>query len=359
MRAAVLHAPKTPIEIRHDVDLDTNLRPNEVLVQVTHAGVCHSDYHIMTGETPRPMPVVLGHEGAGVVERVGDGVTRLHKGDHVALSFRPYCGYCRQCSTGHPNLCDNVELLRQSCRLSLNGETLHNFIGVSCFADHTVVHESAAIKVPYDIPLDRVAMVSCGVMTGVGAVVNTAKVAPGDTVAIIGCGGVGLNAIQGARLANAATIIAVDIHDNKLEMATLFGATHVINSRQDDPVKRVRELVKGGVDYAFEVIGLPQTMEQAYGMIRKGGTAVMVGMPPSGSHVTFPAFSFFYDEKSIKGSMFGSARPSVDIPRLLELYRNHQLRLDELITRHYPLEHVNEAYDAMLKGEVARSVIDI
>ncbi|MBI5878830.1 MAG: Zn-dependent alcohol dehydrogenase [Chloroflexi bacterium] len=358
MKAAVLRAPNAPLTIEQ-VDLDTNLLTGEVLVRITHAGVCHSDYHIMIGETPHPMPVVLGHEGAGIVEAVGPGVSRLHKGDPVAVTFRPFCGYCRQCNSGHPNLCDNVEVLRRACRLSQHGERVYNFIGVSCFAEYTVVHESAAIKVPSDVPLDRAALVSCGVMTGVGAVINTAKVSPGETVAVIGCGGVGLNVIQGARLANASVIIAVDIHDNKLEMATTFGATHLINGRSEDAIKKVRELVKGGVDWSFEVIGLPATMEQAYAMIRKGGTAVMVGMPPSASKVSFPAFSFFAEEKTVKGSMFGSARPSIDIPRVLDLYKHHQLQLDELISRHYPLERINEAYEALARGEVARSVIDL
>ncbi len=358
MRAAVLRAPKTPLTIEQ-IDLDTQLRPGEVLVRILYAGVCHSDYHIMLGDNPHPLPVVLGHEGAGVVEAVGPGVTRIQKGDPVAVTFRPFCGYCRQCNSGHPNLCDNAEVLRRACRLSQNGEKIYNFIGVSCFAEYTVVHESAAIKVPADVPLDRVALVSCGVMTGVGAVTNTARVSPGETVAVIGCGGVGLNVIQGARLANASVIIAVDVHDNKLEMATTFGATHVINSKQVDAVKQVRDLVKGGVDWSFEVIGLPATMEQAYAMIRKGGTAVMVGMPPLASKVSFPAYSFFAEEKTVKGSMFGSARPSIDIPRILELYRNRQLRLDELISRHYRLDQVNEAYDALARGEVARSVIDL
>src|SRR5713226_3547258 len=220
MKAAVLHSAKTPLVIE-DVQLDTNLRANELLVRVTHAGVCHSDYHIMTGDVPYAMPVVLGHEGAGIIERAGEGVTRLQAGDHISLNFRPFCGHCRQCNTGHPNLCDDVQLLRASCRLSQQGNVVNNFAGMSCFAEYTVVHESGAIKVSKDIPLDRVCLVSCGVMTGVGAVINTAKVMPGETVAVIGCGGVGLNAIQGARLANASVIIAVDVHDNKLEMATM------------------------------------------------------------------------------------------------------------------------------------------
>ncbi|MBI1802647.1 MAG: Zn-dependent alcohol dehydrogenase [Chloroflexi bacterium] len=357
MKAAVLRAPKTPLTIEQ-VEVD-DPRANEVKVRVTHAGVCHSDYHIMVGDLPYPMPVVLGHEGAGVVEKVGEGVTRLAVSDHVALNFRPFCGHCKQCSTGHPNLCDNVELLRASCRLSQGGNPIAHFIGVSCFAEQTTVHESGAIKVSKDIPLDRVALVSCGVMTGVGAVLNTAKVMPGDTVAVVGVGGVGLNVIQGARLANASTIIAVDIHDNKLEMATTFGATHIVNSAKEDAIRRVREIVRGGVDYAFEAIGLPSTIEQIWGMIRKGGTAVVVGVAPAGSKVSISAYPISMEEKTLKGTLFGGARPSTDIPRYLEFYRNHQLRLDELITRHYPLEAINEAYAAMIRGDVARSVIDL
>ena len=358
MKAAVLHAAKSPLVIE-DVDLDTNLRANEVLVKVTHAGVCHSDYHIMTGDLPYPVPVVLGHEGAGIVEQVGPGVTRLQAGDHVALNFRQFCGYCRQCSTGHANMCDNVETLRAASRLSKDGQKVSSFLGLACFAEYAVTHESGAIKVANDIPLDRVALVSCGVMTGIGAVINAAKVSPGEAVVVIGCGGVGLNVIQGARLANASTIIAVDIHDNKLEMATAFGATHIINSKKEDAIKRVREIVKGGVDYAFEVIGLPAAIEQCWGMIRKGGTVMVVGVSPVGSKVSLPAFGISMEEKTLRGTNFGGARHSVDIPRMLELYRNHQIRLDELITHHWRLDEINQAYDAMTKGEVGRGVIDL
>jgi NDMA-dependent alcohol dehydrogenase len=358
LKAAILYAPNTPLVIE-DVELDTNLRANEVLVRITHAGVCHSDYHIMTGDLPYGMPVVLGHEGAGIVEQVGPGVTRLQPGDHVALNFRPFCGHCRQCATGHANMCDNVELLRAASRLSQNGAKVHSFIGVACFAEHAVTHESGAIKVPNDMPLDRVALVSCGVMTGIGAVINAARVTPGEAVAVIGCGGVGLNVIQGARLANASTIIAVDIHDSKLEMATTFGATHVINSKKEDAIKKVREIVKGGVDYAFEVIGLPSAIEQCWGMIRKGGTVMVVGVSPVGSKVNIPAYGISMEEKSLRGTNFGGVRHSVDIPRMLELYRNHQIRLDELITHHWRLDEVNEAFEAMTRGEVARGVIDL
>ncbi len=358
MKAAILRAPKLRLTIEN-VDLDTDLRSTEVLVRVTHAGVCHSDYHIMTGDLPYDLPVVLGHEGAGIVEKVGAGVTRLQAGDHVALNFRQFCGYCRQCSTGHANMCDNVSMLRAASRLSQNGAKVHSFIGIACFAEHTVVHESGTIKVDSDIPLDRVSLVSCGVMTGVGAVINAAKVMPGETVAVVGCGGVGLNVIQGARLANASTIIAVDIHDNKLEMATTFGATHVVNSKTEDAVKRVREIVKGGVDYAFEVIGLPAAIEQCWSMVRRGGTVMVVGVSPAGSKVSVPAYSISMEEKTLRGTNFGGVRHSVDIPRMLELYRNHQIRLDELITRHWKLEEINEAYDAMAKGEAARGIIDL
>lgn len=358
MRAAVLYSAKTPLVIE-DVELDTELHANSVLVRVTHAGVCHSDYHVISGDVPAEFPIVLGHEGAGIVEKVGAGVTRLQAGDHVSFNFGQFCGYCRQCNSGHPNLCDNRAALRISSRRNQRGDVIHDFAGTSCFAEYTVVHESGAIKVPSDIPLDRVALVSCGVMTGVGAVVNTAKVMPGETVAVIGCGGVGLNVIQGARLANAATIIAIDVHDNKLEMATTFGATHIINGRKEDAVKRVREIVPGGVDYAFEVIGLTAAIEQIYAMIRKGGTAIIVGMAPANSKVSLPALSFMLEEKTLRGTFSGGARAAVDIPRYLELYRSNRLRLDELITRHWKLEEINEAFDAMLTGEAARGIIDM
>lgn len=356
MQAAVLHAPRTALQLE-TVDL-AEPRAGEVLVRVMYAGVCRSDHHVITGALPHSLPVVLGHEGAGIVEQVGPGVTRLQAGDHVLLNFTPFCGYCPQCNAGRPNLCEQREQLRTACRLSQNGHPIHNFLGVSCFAGYTVVHESGAIKVADDLPLDRVALVSCGVATGLGAVLNTAGVRPGQSVAVIGAGGVGLNVIQGARLARAGTIIAVDVLDHKLELATGFGATHLVNAGREDAVKRVRSIVKGGVDFAFEAIGLPDTIEQAWPMIRAGGTAVVVGVPPVGSRVTLSA-SRFLEERSIRGCLLGSIRPSVDIPRYLELYRRGELKLDELITRHYPLAEVNDAFAALDRGEVARSVIDI
>ena len=358
MKAAVLYSAKTPLVVE-DIQLDTELHANAVLVRVTHAGVCHSDYHFISGDLSGTLPVVLGHEGAGIVEKIGAGVTRLQPGDHVSFNFGQFCGYCRQCNSGHSNLCDNRAALRTSFRSNRSGAQVHAFAGIACFAEYTVVHESGAIKVPSDIPLDRVALVSCGVMTGVGAVVNTAKVMPGETVAVIGCGGVGLNVIQGARLANAATIIAIDVHDNKLEMATTFGATHIVNARKEDAVKRVRDIVPGGVDYAFEVIGLPAAIEQIYAMTRKGGTAVIVGMSPQDSKISLPALSFMLEEKTLRGTFAGGARAAVDIPRYLELYRTNRLRLDELITRHWKLEEINEAFAAMLTGEAARGIIDL
>jgi len=355
MKAAVLYEPKTP-QVVEDVTLDEP-RHGEVMVRVVAAGVCRSDHHVISGHMEWDTPIVLGHEGAGVVEKVGAGVTRVKAGDHVVFNFRPFCGYCRQCSTGHPNLCDHVAELRQACRLSKGDLKIHNFLGISCFAEYTVVPESGAIPISKDIPFDRAALVSCGVTTGVGAVINCAKVEPGASVVVIGAGGVGLNAIQGARLAHAGIIVAVDVLDHKLELARQFGATHTVNGAREDAVKRVKEIVgRPGADYAFEVIGSPAAIEQAWKMIRKGGMAVVVGVPPSGSHVSLSAMDFT-DEKMIRGTLFGSARPWVDIPRLLDLHRAGHLKLDELITRTYPLSGVNDAFTALEKGEVARSVI--
>lgn len=356
MKAAVLHAPRTPQQMEQ-VDL-AEPRAGEVQVRIRYAGVCRSDHHVISGALAYPMPIVLGHEGAGVVDRVGPGVTRLKVGDHVAFNFTPFCGYCQECNAGRSNLCLHREELRGSPRLSQGGQQVHNFLGVSCFAEYTVVHESGAIKVPEDMPLDRVALVSCGVATGVGAVLNTAQVRPGQSVAVVGAGGVGLNVIQGARLAGASTIIAVDTLAHKLDLALEFGATHAVDAERENAVRRVRQIANGGVDYAFEAVGLPATIEQIWRMIRPGGTAVVVGVPPEKSAVTLPALNFLH-ERSIRGSFFGSTRPAVDIPRYLDLYRQGQLRLDELITRHYPLAEVNEAYQALERGEVARSVIDV
>ena len=359
-KAAVLYQPNTPLVIEQlDLQEPTD---GEVLVKISAAGVCHSDYHVMKGEWSSPLPVVLGHEGAGIVERIGAGVKNVKVGDHVILNFRPNCGWCGHCVRGQPVLCNGSatprnEMFSGGSRLSRNGATVHHFARTSCFSEYAVVQESGAVPVRHDMPLDKAALIGCSVMTGVGAVINTAKVEPGSSVVVLGCGGVGLNCIQGALLAGADRIIAVDIKQNKLDYAIEFGATEVINSSNQDPVAMVHELTKGGADYAFEALGRSQTIAQAYGCVRPGGKAVVVGMAPEGDTVPIDALSLPRLEKTLMGSYYGSARPWIDLPRLVDLYLSKRLRVDELVTRTYRLAEINVAYDALAQGDVARSII--
>lgn len=362
MKAAVLYKLKTPLRVE-DIDLDSP-KAGEVRVKIVANGVCHSDYSMIHGVLRSPLPVVPGHEGAGIVEEVGPDVNMVAPGDHVVLSFAPYCGHCYYCAQGSPVLCVNMRtimgkgtLLDGTCRLSRNGRPIHHAAGLSSYAQHAVVPELACVKIPDDVPLDKACLVGCGVMTGVGAAINTAAVRPGTSAVVIGCGGVGLNVIQGCALAGAAVIIAVDLMDNKLEYAQEFGATHTLNPSRDELTKAVRRLTDGrGSDYAFEVIGFGRTIEQAYACTRQGGTTVVVGAPAREETVSIPAFSLL-NEKKLQGSVYGSARPHVDMPRLIQLYMQGKLKIDELITRTYPLDDVNAAMTALEKGEVARSVI--
>lgn len=362
MKAAVLYELNTPLKVE-DVDL-ANPKRGEVRVKIAANGVCHSDYSVIHGVLRSPLPVIPGHEGAGIVEEVGPDVTLVKPGDHVVLSFAPYCGHCYYCSIGRPVLCDNMRLtmgkgtlLDGTCRLSKGGKPVYHMAGLSSFAQYAVVAEISCIKIPDDVPLDKACLVGCGVMTGVGAAINTAKVAPGTSAVVIGCGGVGLNTIQGCALAGAATIIAVDLMDNKLEYAKQFGATHTINPSKQDLVKTVRSLTEGrGADYSFEVIGLGKTIEQAYACARQGGMTIVVGAPSREDTVTIPASSLLV-EKEIKGSLYGSARPRVDMPQLIDLYMKKKLKIDELVSRTYSLDEVNVAMEALERGEVARSVV--
>lgn len=360
MKAAVLYEPRKPMAIE-TIQLDEP-RDGEVLVRIAAAGVCHSDYHVMIGEWTSPLPAVLGHEGAGVVEKVGAGVTRMKPGDHVILNFRANCGHCHHCVVGRPVLCDGIETPRVvmfdgTVRLHRNGEDVYHMARTSCFAEYAVVPESGAVPVRADIPFAPACLIGCAVMTGVGAVTNTARIEPGSHVAVIGCGGVGLNVVQGAVLAGADRIIAVDLLDNKLEFARQFGATDLVNAGQGDAVEQVREMTHGGADYVFEAIGNAKTIEQAYDMCRLGGSAVIVGMAPENDHIEINALSLPRTERAIVGSWYGSARPWVDLPKLADLYMNGRLKIDEMISRTYPLDDINTAYEALAAGEVARSVI--
>jgi S-(hydroxymethyl)glutathione dehydrogenase/alcohol dehydrogenase len=358
MKAAVLYEVNKPLVIE-DVSLQKP-GPREVLIRTSVAGLCHSDLHFMEGLYPHPLPAVLGHESAGVVEQVGSDVTYVKPGDHVVTCLSVFCGTCDNCSTGRPVLCTDttVKLLPGvSNRLSwARSEKLNQFLNLSSFAEQMLVHENAIVKIRKDMPLELAALIGCGVITGYGAVVNTAKVAPGETVAVIGCGGVGLAAINGASIAGAGRIIAIDRVGSKLNLAKHFGATDVINASDGDAVAQVMELTKGGVHHSFEAIGLKATAEQSFQMLARGGTANIIGMIPVGTKIEL-AGSDFLGEKRIQGSIMGSNRFPIDMPRFVDFYMSGKLKLDELISRRIKLEQVNEAFEEMKTGELARSVI--
>ena len=357
MKAAILYEPKTPLKVEQ-VDLNEP-GPTEVLVKMMASGVCHSDWHIVKGEWSHlQLPMILGHEGAGVVESVGPGVTSVKPGDHVILSWKTSCGICEMCQKGWPNLCANSPKTSSKPVIAATGAPVNQMAGTGTFASYTVVPEVAPVRIDEDIPFPQAALVACGVMTGVGAVINTAQVQPGSTVAVFGCGGVGLNCIQGAAIAGATSIIAVDLLENKLELGLLFGATDTVNASLVDPVERIQELTGGlGVHYAFEAIGLVEApFVQSILCTRRRGVTVWVGQAPIDTPVTIDARSLI-QEKTVIGSLYGSARPQIDFPRLLNLYKAGKLKLDELITRSFPLEEVDSAFEVLGTGEVARSVI--
>ena len=361
MKAAVLYDYNTPLVVE-EVELD-GPKAGEVLVQTGAGGICRSDWHFMTGEARTVLPGVLGHEGAGVVKEVGEGVASVKPGDHVILSFVPNCGRCHFCTTGRPNLCDlhaatPGTMFDGTTRLHKGDQPLSHFGKVACFAEYTVVPETGCIPVPDTVPMDRAALIGCCVTTGVGAAIFNAKVEPGSTVAVVGCGGVGLNVIQGARLLNASKIIAVDIREGQLEFAMKFGATHAVNASHQDAVARVKEITGGlGADYTFEVYGSAETVETAYAMAGKGGTVVVVGIAPIGEKPVINPVSLVRDEKVLKGSYYGSARCHVDMPKIVDLYLSGRLDLDALITRRYKLEDINRAFDDLVQGGIGRGVI--
>jgi Zn-dependent alcohol dehydrogenase len=363
MKAAVLYEPRLPFRVE-DVELAPP-GPGEARVRVAAAGVCHSDWHFATGEMQTPLPVVLGHEGAGVVEEVGPGVARVRPGDEVVLLWRAGCGHCEYCSRGRPALCGSNRRMRASGGLLDGTSRLHgpsgeikHFLGVSCFAEQTVVPETSLLPISDRVPLEIAAIVGCAVMTGVGAVVNTAGVEPGSSVLVIGAGGVGLSAVMGAHLAGASPIIVADVVGSKLELASELGATDLVQAGEQDPVEAARTLTRGeGVDYAFEAIGRRETLEQAIGALRRGGTAVAVGLPGTQVAAAVNVVDLVTSEKTLKGSLYGSTRHFADIPRLFDLYRRGRLPLDRLLSRRYRLDQINEAYQALLAGEVARAVL--
>ncbi|MDN5804378.1 MAG: Zn-dependent alcohol dehydrogenase [Microlunatus sp.] len=358
MKAAILESAPGELSIVDDGD-HAAVGRREVLVQSKAAGVCHSDLHYIQGKYKTRTPTVVGHEAAGIVLEVGSEVAYVKPGDHVVSCLSVFCGTCEYCMSGQLVLCSKRSTRRrrgQPQRLNRNGQDIWQFLDVSAFAERMLVHENALAKIDSEIPLDRAALLGCAVTTGLGAVFRTARVRGGSTVAVIGCGGVGLNTIQGAALAGAARIIAVDQVPGKLELAQQFGATDLVNTEEGDPLARIRELTGDGVDYSFEAIGLKPTTEQAFAMLRPGGTAVVVGMIPLGTSVEIPGVDFMF-EKKLVGSLMGSNNFRTDMPRYAQMYQQGRLKLDELVSARLGLEDVNKAFDDMQRGSVARSVI--
>jgi NDMA-dependent alcohol dehydrogenase len=363
IQAALITAAQQPVRVEM-LDLDPP-RAGEVLIQIKACGVCHSDYHLISGTTQHPLPVVPGHEGAGIVEAVGDGVLRIKPGDHVVLNWAPNCGHCFYCLRGKPNLCDTFVgpiwdgvMLDGTPRLSWNGQPVYHFSALAAFAEYTVVPQETCVAVRSDVLLSVAALVGCAVTTGVGAVLYTAQVQPGDRVAVFGCGGVGLSVIMGAQLAGAQQIIAIDRLPQKLELAKQFGATDVIDASQVDAIEMVRDMTAGrGADVTFEAAGAPQLQADCVEAARPGGKAVLVGLSAMGSSTPLSGAKLVRQEKTVIGSYYGTAHTARDFPFLLDLYVAGKLNLDRLISRTYRLVEINEAFDAMLKGEVARGVV--
>jgi NDMA-dependent alcohol dehydrogenase len=364
-KAAVCEGVDQPLEVI-DVDVDPP-KAGEVRVRMGASGVCHSDLSVVNGTLLSPLPSVLGHEGAGVVEEVGEGVSSVKAGDHVVLSFVPQCGHCYFCTHDAPEMCEPGFMamatggqLDMTPRFARGGVPLHQMSGLGTFSEELVCPEISTIRIDDEVPLTRAALIGCGVLTGFGAAANTADVRPGDTVAVIGCGGVGLNVIQGAKFKGAERIIAIDQFDSKLKLAEEFGATDVVNAKDTDAVAAVQELTGGrGVDVSFEVIGLKATVQQALAMARRGGQAIIVGVPKMEQIMEIPiAMELLVNEKQVRGSWYGSSSVQRDVPMLIDLYKQGTLKLDELVSRTIGLTDINDAFKAMEAGEVARSVVD-
>lgn len=370
VRAAVLqrlgapapYAQSRPLEIE-EVELAPP-GPGEVLVRIAAAGLCHSDLSILNGDRPRRTPIVLGHEAAGVVEALGEGVTDLAPGDHVILVFVPSCGHCAPCAEGRPALCEpggaaNVAgtLLGGARRLSYRGEPMDHFVGVSAFAEYATVSRRSLHKIDRELPLEIAAMFGCAVVTGVGAVVNTSQVRPGQTVAVVGLGGVGLAALMGALAAGAARVIAVDLAQDKLDFALALGATDSVNASDPDAAKRLRDMTEGGVDHALEMVGSAKALEFAYKVTRRGGTTVTVGLPAAIQTLNTPVWHLVAEERTLKGSYLGSCVPRRDLGRFIALYRQGKLPVDRLLTGRLKLEEINEGFDRLQRGEAIRQII--
>jgi NDMA-dependent alcohol dehydrogenase len=363
--AAVLHATNEPLRVE-EVELAPP-GPHEVAVRIRASGVCHSDWNAIVGDSPIPLPAVLGHEGAGVVEEVGPGVDSIERGDHVVLSWMPSCGRCFFCRRGRPNLCETAlpglfggTLVDGAIRLSRNGRPVHHYSFLSTFAERAVVPEPSCIRIRRDVPFTVAAIVGCAVVTGVGAVVNRARLEARSTAVVYGAGGVGLSVVLGCRLAGARTILAVDPVASRRDLALELGATHAVDPAADDARKVARDLTDGrGADYAFVAAGVPALFRAAFTATRRAGTVVCIGLAREDAEVAFPATALVREEKVVTGSLYGTCRDRDDMPRLLDLYAAGRLDLDRLITRTYPLADVNEAFAAMNEGTVARALLEL
>jgi S-(hydroxymethyl)glutathione dehydrogenase / alcohol dehydrogenase len=364
VKAAVLHQPGTKLAIE-EIDLEKP-RYGEVMVKIAATGLCYSDWHLLTGATPHPLPAIPGHEGAGTVLQAGEGVKRVKPGDHVVLTWAPGCGECFYCLQRLPAHCERSftwlwqgTLQDGTSRLRLGDQPVYHFSAASTFAEMAIVPEISCIPIREDIPLAQAALVGCSVTTGIGAVVNTAQVRAGETVAVFGCGGVGLNIVQAAALSGAEKVIAVDTVPYKLSIAKTMGATHFVNILEQPAIDMIHSWTNNrGVDKAFEATGIPVVMQQAYQAIRKGGMTILVGIGPHGSAIQISASEFPRQSKRIVSSYYGDSDPLHDIPRILNLYVAGKIKLDELITRRYCLEEINTAFQDMLDGKVARGVIE-
>jgi S-(hydroxymethyl)glutathione dehydrogenase/alcohol dehydrogenase len=360
MRAPLLYRQAEPLGVE-EIELEPP-RDGEVLVRMAASGVCHSCLHAADGSWANvPTPMVLGDEGAGVVEAIGPGVRSVAPGDHVILSWAPSCGQCRYCVTGRPQLCarrpEPYHMFDGTTRMRWRGAPVYHYGYVASFAPWTVVPESCAVTIRQDMPLDKAALIGCSVMTGAGAVLNTAKVPAGASLAVFGAGGIGLNAIQGGALVGAAPIIAVDTSDAKLEFARGFGASHAVNSGREDPVAAIRRLTDGGADYTVVAVGHAGAMRQAYDALASGGACVVIGIPATGTELALDAYRIAGREKRLVGSCYGSASVKADFPRMVNLYMAGKLKIDQLITHRYGIDEVNEAFRALAAGEVARGLI--
>ncbi len=361
MKAAICYEANKPLQVV-DVELQ-DPQAGEARVRVKATGICHSDWHVINGDWTPPLPMVLGHEAAGVVEAVGPGVTTIKPGDHVIFSFRAQCGRCFYCSIGRPVLCDGYTsprwvMLDGTYRIRRNAQQIHQLARLGTFAEQVVCPAEMLVPMRKEMPWAQAALLGCAVPTGVGAVTHAARLEAGSSVLVIGCGGVGLNVVQGARLAGARTIIACDLLDNKLGFAKEFGATHAVNAKSESVVERARELTQGrGVDYAFDAIGGEATTLQIVDAIRPGGTAVIVGMAALNVRAPITPYTMALHEKTLKGTIYGSVRPHIDFPQLIDFYLDGRLKLDQLISRTYRLDQINEGFEALLSGQVARGVI--